>query len=58
MELSGILDYVYQYVDRIEILVQSVEDCGSYENFSKFPFVILSPSPPSALLNCPDGGYR
>ncbi len=37
----------YQYVDGTAISAQSVEHCGSYGNFSKFPFVILSPSPPS-----------
>ncbi len=37
----------YQRVDRVEMLAQSVEDSGSYENFSKFLFVSLSHSPPS-----------
>ncbi len=36
----------YQYTDRIEIIAQSVEECGSCGNFSELPFVILPPSPP------------
>ncbi len=39
------LVYINTYVDRVEILAQSVEEYWSYENFSKFPFVMLSASP-------------
>ncbi len=39
---------LYQCVDRVEILAQSVMDCGSYANFSKNPFAILSASLPTS----------